>query len=158
MQTGGSLKLIDLNDLRECDAAYLAGLIDADGTVTLTRKHLGATRHAAVTISNTNRKLLEFVAETVGAGKITSKRAVRKSHSSSFVFSIYNRQALDLLRAIHPYLHTYKARRAELILSDYLQLTPRSGKYGKESKLARRNFEKAVLGIKPNGVGRHSES
>jgi hypothetical protein len=124
-----------MNVLGECDAAYIAGLIDADGTVTLTRKHLGETHHAAVTISNTDRKLLEFEAETVGAGKITSKRAVRKSHNSSFVFSIYNRQALDLLRATHPYLRTYKARRAEMILSDYVALTPRNGKYSEESKL-----------------------
>jgi len=140
-----------VNDLSPCDAAYLAGLLDADGTVTLTRKHLNENRHPAVSISNTDRNLLNFVAETVGAGKLTSKRTVRKEHSPSFVFTIYNRQALRLLEQVHPFLRTYKAKRADLILRDYLALTPRNGKYSDKMRVARRKFEVQVLGIKPRG-------
>ena len=138
-----------MNAINVCDAAYLAGLIDADGTVTLTRKHRYENRHAAVSISNTDKNLLKFVAGTIGAGEITGKRIVRSNHCLSFVFSIYNRQALLLLECVYPFLHTYKARRAEIMLRDYLALTPRNGKYTDEMRLARRAFEDEVLAIKP---------
>ena len=61
-------------DLSQVDAAYIAGLIDGEGTVTLTRKHRHENRQLAVTISNTELRLLNFVLGTVGAGKITRKR------------------------------------------------------------------------------------
>jgi hypothetical protein len=45
---------------------------------------------------------------------------------------VYNRQALALLQQTLPYLKSYKHKRAELILKDYLRLTPRNGKYTTE--------------------------
>lgn len=138
-----------MNRLTPVEAAYLAGLIDADGTVTLTRKHRYENRHAAVSISNTDKNFLKFVAGTIGPGKIAGKRIVRSNRCPSFVFSIYNRQALLLLEWVYPFLHTYKARRAEIMLRDYLALTPRNGKYTDEMRLARRAFEDEVLAIKP---------
>ena len=86
-----------MNDLSECDAAYLAGLVDADGTVTVTRKHRNENRHPALSISNTDIDLLKFVSEKVGAGKITSKRVVHQNHTPSFAYVVYNRQALNLM-------------------------------------------------------------
>ena len=131
------------------DAAYIAGLIDGEGTITLTRKHRNENRQLAVTISNTEKDLLEFVYQTVGAGRITRKRTSQIHHTPSFTYAIYNRQALCLLEQIYPYLKTYKLRRAALILHDYLELTPRNGKYTEQQKLARAQFEAAVLVIKP---------
>ncbi len=45
------------NSLKVAEAAYIAGLIDGDGTVTLTRKHRNENRQLAVTISNTDKKI-----------------------------------------------------------------------------------------------------
>ena len=139
-----------MNTLSPCCAAYIAGLVDADGTITLTRKHINENRHPVVSISNTDRCLLEYVNKNVGAGKITAKRTTSKNHRPSFVFAIYNRQAIDLIRQLQPFLRTYKAARAELILNDCRALTPRNGKYNKEMLLARRCFEERVLAIKPS--------
>ncbi len=86
-----------MNDLSECDAAYLAGLVDADGTITVTRTHSNENRHPALSISNTDIGLLKFVSEKVGAGKITSKRVVNRNHTPSFTYAVYNRQALNLM-------------------------------------------------------------
>ncbi len=86
-----------MNDLSECDATYLAGLVDADGTITVTRKHSNENRHPALSISNTDIGLLKFVSEKVGAGKITSKRVVNRNHTPSFTYVVYNRQALTLM-------------------------------------------------------------
>ena len=139
-----------MNTLTACSAAYIAGLVDADGTITVTRKHVNENRHPALTISNTDRHLLEFVLKTVGAGKITTKRTIAENHTPSFAFAIYNRQALALIHQLRPFLRPYKAKRSDLILHDYLKLTPRNGKYNDASLRARKAFEERVLAIKPS--------
>ena len=130
------------------EAAYIAGIIDGEGTITLTRKHRNEFRQLAVTISNTEKYLLEYILRVIGAGKITTKKTVKSHHKPSFTYAIYNRQALILLNQIHPYLKTYKARRSELILKDYVALTPRNGKYTNEQQMARKQFEDRILEIK----------
>ncbi len=138
---------MEVNDLTAPDAAYIAGLIDGEGTITLTRKHRHENRQLAVTISNTDKQLLDFVLSTIGAGKITRKRTTRANHTPSFTYALYNRQALTLLEQIHRYLRTYKAERAALILRDYLALTPRNGKYSTQQQDERTRFENSVLAI-----------
>jgi hypothetical protein len=135
--------------LRPTDAAYIAGLIDGEGTVTLGRKHRNENRQLAVTISNTERQLLDYVLSIVCAGKITTKRTAQDHHTTSYTYAVYNRQALSLLEQIHPYLRTYKYDRSTLILRDYLAVTPRNGKYSVDLRRRRAAFENAVLSIKP---------
>lgn len=38
-------------------AAYIAGLIDGEGTLTLSRRHRNENRHLVVSVSNTDRPL-----------------------------------------------------------------------------------------------------
>jgi translation elongation factor EF-1alpha len=135
--------------LSSINAAYIAGLIDGEGTVTLTRKHRNENRQLAITISNTDKVLLEFVRSAIRAGKITSKRISQSHHTPSFTYAIYNRQALSLLEQVHPYLRTYKKERASVILQNYTKLTPRNGKYTNRQSQDRKDFENAVLQIKP---------
>jgi len=56
------------------EAAYIAGLIDGEGTVTLTRAHRNENRRLVVCISNNEIAILRFVKSVTGVGKITSKR------------------------------------------------------------------------------------
>jgi len=139
---------MDVKSLSLTDAAYIAGLIDGEGTITLTRKHRNENRQLAVTISNTERDLLEYVYQSIGVGKITRKRTAKNHHTPSFTYAIYNRQTLNLLEQVCAYLRTYKRERADLILRDYLMLTPRNGKYTDQQKAARACLESAVLAIK----------
>ena len=113
-------------------------------------KHRNENRQLAVTISNTERPLLAFVLETVGTGKITGKRTTSSKHTPSHTYAIYNRQALNLLEQIAVYLRTYKAARADLILRDYVTLTPRNGRYPETLLDGRKHFENALLNIKPS--------
>lgn len=140
--------------LSSTDAAYIAGLIDGEGTVTLTRKHRNENRQLCVSISSTERPMLEFVKHSMGVGKITNKRTSKPIHSPSYTYAVYNRQALDLLRDALPWLKSYKRDRAELILQDYIRLTPRNGKYTRELQNHRQNFVQQVLMIKANTTGR----
>ena len=83
--------------LSNTDAAYLAGLIDGEGTITLIRKHKNENRQLAVSISNTELKILEYAKNKIGSGKITRKRVSSIKHTPSYTYAIYNRQALTLL-------------------------------------------------------------
>lgn len=134
------------------DAAYIAGLIDGEGTITLQRKHRNENRRLAITIASTERQMLEFVLEVSGVGTITSKKTYQPHHAKSFTYAVYSRQALSLLKQIQIYLLSYKKKRGELILKEYLQLTPRNGKYSASLKAQRTEFEEKFLGIKPHQI------
>lgn len=136
--------------LSERDAGYFAGLIDGEGTVTLTRKHSTQNRQLAITVSSTERPILEFLLDASGVGKITSKRTYRAHHRTSYTYAVHNRQALALLEQIQPLLRSYKAVRGRLILENYLRLTPRNGKYSAELARQRARFIEAVMSIKPD--------
>lgn len=134
--------------MSQTDTAYIAGLVDGEGTVTLSRRHRSENRHVVISISNTDRPLLEYVLNSVGAGKITNKRTSQSHHTPSYTYTISNRQALAFLNQIFPYLKTYKAKRSDIILRDYIRLTPRNGRYTPAIKQARDEFEHKVMNIK----------
>lgn len=133
--------------LSAADSAYIAGIVDGEGTITLTTMHAGENRRLVVSVSSTERCLLEFLHDAAGAGIITSKRTYHDAHAPSYAFRVTNRQALDLLRYIAPYLRSYKRRRALLALRDYADLTPRNGRYSQATRLARSRFEKGFMAI-----------
>jgi LAGLIDADG-like domain len=138
-----------VNRLDPPTAAYLAGLVDGEGTVTLTRLHRKENRRLVVCIANNDLSLLRYVRDAVRAGKITGKRSYSKSHSPSFNYQITSRQALELLRQIAVFMKTYKTGRAQLALENYLKLTPRNGRYSAETRTARREFENNLLALRP---------
>ena len=136
--------------LNSNDAAYIAGLIDGEGTVTLTRKHKNENRQLCISISSTEIDLLDFLLTATGVGKITNKQASKSHHAHSYTYAVYNRQALALLEQTLPFLKSYKRDRAALILEDYLTVTPRNGKYTAEILARKKEFEQSVLAIKAN--------
>lgn len=135
--------------LSQAEAAYLAGIVDGEGTITLAHIHKGANRQLSVSITNTERQLLDWVKHVIGAGRITKKRAYNARHRPSYTYAIANTQALELLRQIAPYLQTHKRLRAELVLERYKALTPRNGRYSPELLAERERFVQAVLAITP---------
>ena len=82
-----------VNRLTTTDAAYIAGLVDGEGTITLTSQHRGENRRLVLSISNTERPLLEFVRRVAGAGRITTKRTYSDKHTPSFAYQITSQQA-----------------------------------------------------------------
>lgn len=147
MRDVGSYRIVNVLDAP--DAAYIAGLVDGEGTVTLSRLHRNENRRLVVCISNNDLALLGYVRSTIGAGRITSKRVYSTRHAPSFNYQINNRQALDVLRQIVMYLKSYKMARARLALRDYLRLTPRNGRYTPGLAAERQRFETDLLAIHP---------
>lgn len=126
-------------------AAYIAGLIDGEGTITLSRRHANKNRQLVISIANTERGLLEFVATATGVGKITRKRTVSVKHTPSFAYSVSNRQGLDLLHQLVKHLRSYKKARAQFAIQHYISHTVRNGKYTRELREQRDRFEAAFL-------------
>jgi len=132
-------------------AAYIAGLVDGEGTIAMSRRHANERRHVVVSIANTELPLLRFVLKQLRTGKITRKRAVSLKHTPSYCYSVSNRQALDLLEQIVLYLRSYKLSRAQLVLKHYRSLTPRNGKYTPEIAKLRDAFERRFHATKAHG-------
>jgi len=137
--------------LNAIEAAYIAGLIDGEGTITLSRRNRNKKRGLVVSISNTEKDILNYVQDTVGAGKITNKRTTSSNHTPSYAFNIANRQALGLLRYIAPFLQSHKAKRASLVLQDYVRLTPRNGRYTHDQIQEREDFARKFFSIRSTG-------
>ena len=135
--------------LSELEKGYLAGIVDGEGTVTLSIKQKGGTRHLAVTVSGTELALIKYISKIIGAGRISNKKVYKDNHTPSYAYSIHSRQALDLLRQITPYLKTYKSKRAKLALKDYIKVTPRNGRYSPEMERKKEIFVKKFFSIKP---------
>jgi len=130
-------------------AGYVAGLIDGEGTVTLSRVHRDENRRLVVSISNNDLEMLGYVRQLVGAGRITSKRKAKPHHAASYTYQISSRQALRLLEQTAHLLRSYKAARAALVLAEYVRLTPRNGKYSGDLRARRADFEARFLAIRP---------
>jgi len=133
--------------LSRVDAAYLAGLIDGEGTIALSRRHAHENRQLVVTISSTERVLVDWALQTTRAGKITRKKPAASHHAPGLTYVIGNRQALSLLEQVTPFLRSYKVHRARLVLDYYLKVTPRNGKYNLKIREARQEFERRFATI-----------
>lgn len=138
--------------LSPCAAAYVAGIIDGEGNITLTRTHRGENRWPVVSIGSTERPLLSYVLKVVGAGRITIKMRTREHHSPSFVYVLSSRKAIALLSQVSPFLRTYKSGRARLLVEEYLQVTPRNGRYTAAQLDRRAAFEIRFFAMQTRGA------
>jgi len=143
----------EVKPLQNTEAAYIAGLIDGEGTVTLSKRHRNENRQLVISISNNEKAILEYILLVAGVGILTKKRTYAAHHSINFTYKVSNRQAYCLLQQILPYLKSHKKDRALLVLDKYLKLTPRNGKYTTRMKLERANFITEFFRISPSGEG-----
>lgn len=146
------MSLTCINRLSQCDAAYLAGIIDGEGTITLTRTHRGESRRPVLSVSSTEYALLQYVQSAIGAGRISGKVRSRPHHSPSFAYVITGRQALTVLSQVAHFLRTYKLERARLLLDEYIAVTPRNGRYTPEQRARRADFERRFFSISVRAV------
>lgn len=82
---------------------------------------------------------LKLILETIGSGKITSKKNYNEEkHKDSYTYTIIYDDAIKLLQDIEPYLIIYKKKaRAQHIISKYKMVTLRNGKYNESQKLTK---------------------
>lgn len=135
--------------LKDTDIAYLAGIIDGEGTITLTRMHSNENRKPVITIASTDLELLVYLKDLVG-GVISNKKNYKPNkHKSSYTLSIKKKETVFyLLSSILPYLKIpTKLKRAEFIVNNYNNVTPRNGKYTIEDLIKKKEFEEGFFRI-----------
>lgn len=122
--------------------AYTAGLVDGEGTVTLTRKYgRSPYRIPTVSITSTSRELLDFLIEEYG-GLICNISKSKQHHKRCWIWAVRCDRALEMLDRILPYMKERdKIARAQFLLEHYKSVTPRNGKYTEEQRTAKLNFE-----------------
>ncbi|MBY0097026.1 LAGLIDADG family homing endonuclease [Mesobacillus maritimus] len=129
--------------MKDWEAAYIAGIIDGEGTITLTRIHRNEHRRPCITIASTDKELLFYV-QTLTGGIIADKRNYKPNiHKNSFTLNIKKKQSvLMVLESISTYLRVdKKKKRALWILNDYERVTLRNGKYTQEQLKKKIEFE-----------------
>jgi intein-encoded DNA endonuclease-like protein len=132
----------------ECwESAYIAGIIDGEGSISLTRMHPNEHRRPCITIASTDRELLIYL-QTLTGGTINNKKnydPVR--HKDSYTLNIKKKEdVLSILKQISPYLRVEKKRnRAQWILMNYEKVTPRNGKYNPQLLKQKIAFEDAFF-------------
>ena len=113
--------------LEEVEKAYLAGIVDGEGTVTLSRHNKNETPAPSVSVANNNLDMLKWIKSKVG-GVIISKKKSKPHHNNSYAWSICQNRAIEFLGEIKQYL-IIKKPQADLIIQKYKSVTHRAGKY-----------------------------
>jgi len=129
--------------LKATEAAYLAGIIDGEGTITLTKLHSNENRRPIISIASTDIELLEYI-KSITSGSINKKRNYSPSkHKNSYTFIIKRKGVvLSTLMEIIPYLRVpSKIKRAKFIIENYEKVTIRNGRYNESTLVLKQDFE-----------------
>lgn len=121
---------------------YIAGLLDGEGTITLSRIHSANTfRTPVVSCSSTTIEFLELLKSYYG-GNISKQKVYQSHHKQSWSWKARYHAAIkvcDDMKILM--LDPSKIYRAKLISEQYPLVTNRNGKYSEEQRLAKHSFE-----------------
>lgn len=93
--------------MTEVDRAYIAGLFDGEGSVSFVfKKAKNGKRYGKLyaRISNTDRKVLEWIKETLGFGFIVSTKMPKPNCKPCYDFVVAYEKARKFLAIVQPYL------------------------------------------------------
>lgn len=132
--------------MTEQEKGYLAAIIDGEGTITLTKDK--EFRYPVIQVTSTTYEIVDYLKQTFG-GVISTKRETRNANwKQAYNWKIERRKAINLLTEVAELMHEPKKRaRANLILKDYIRLTPRNGKYTEEMRQLKLKFEEEFFTI-----------
>jgi hypothetical protein len=135
--------------MKEWEASYIAGIIDGEGSITLTRLHKNEHRRPCITIASTDIELLTYIQSLTGGGISRKKNYQPDRHKDSYTLNVKKKQSvLRTLYYVCPYLRVNKKRnRALWILENYERVTPRNGKYNPELLSNKLLFEEQFFRI-----------
>jgi hypothetical protein len=132
------------------EKAYIAGIIDGEGSIMLLSFHNNQLPSPCVSISSSTLELLEWIKSKVKGGTIKEKKNYNvNKHKFSFTYTLRYNSAIELFKEIEPYLVIKsKKERASLILKEYKKLTPRNGRYTEEMLNQKQLFYEAFMKLK----------
>lgn len=135
--------------MTDVEKAYIAGIIDGEGSIMLIKLHSNEFPSPCISIASTTLELLTYIKSVIGKGSIIKKKNYNTtSHKDSYSFSLKRNNSINLLEEIYTYLIIEsKRKRAKLILKNYKALTPRNGRYSSELLITKENFYNEFINI-----------
>ncbi len=129
------------------EKSYIAGIIDGEGSIMLTRFHKNQSYAPCISIASTSYELLTWLLNKIGSGVIKAKKNYQPDkHQDSYTYTLKYNAAISLLQVIHPYLVIQsKKMRAMMIIEEYKHITPRNGKYSPELLQLKQDFYKRFM-------------
>ncbi|WP_409272151.1 LAGLIDADG family homing endonuclease [Neobacillus sp. SCS-31] len=133
--------------MEEWEASYLAGIIDGEGSITLTRMHQKEFRRPCISIASTDIELLDYIKSITGGSIINKKNYKPGKHKNSYCLNINKKnEVFSALHQIAQYLRVERKRhRCNWILLHYNNITPRNGKYDQQMLERKMEFEKSFF-------------
>lgn len=110
-----------LKPLSDVQAAYLAGIIDGEGCITITKQsnakagRLGYCYRPVVHVANTHSGVLVLLQKQTGLGRARKFDDARPNRKERWQWMIWSQQAAQIIRRVLPYL-IIKRRQAETFL------------------------------------------
>ena len=105
----------------DTDLAYIAGMLDGEGYIGINKKVMTSRKSprydTKVCITNTHKRALDWIQSKLGAGVIyeTKQKNNPLAKNRCFVWSCSNKEAIRVLKLLHPYLHIKKLKAETLI-------------------------------------------
>jgi hypothetical protein len=99
--------------LKSDDAAYIAGFIDGDGSLSFKLAH--GMLHPIIQVTNRCKEALEFIAEKTGVGFLHILKQSKKVHARRWLWSIGGDSVSRLMLQLHPYFRL-RTKQAGLLL------------------------------------------
>jgi hypothetical protein len=106
------------------EAAYLAGLLDGEGHISVNRTRTGPSAKACkrgyayrsqIMLTMTDEKLVRWVHALTGLGTVAALRQTNSRHRPAWRWTVWSREASTVARAILPYLRLKKPQAEALI-------------------------------------------
>jgi hypothetical protein len=107
------LKIRGITQELQLSEQYLAGIIDGEGTISISKKE--GKLYAYIRVYNNSRPLLERLQKRFGGGSITESREATEKHAASFTLEWSHDKAIEIGRLVLPFL-ILKKPQAETIL------------------------------------------
>lgn len=117
--------------------AYVAGIVDGEGTITIERMthprfSAGFALHPILTISNTDKKLIEFCKKALNLLHAITRHIKGPRRKVSWRIDVTKKETvLEKLLALRPYLIT-KSKQADLVMEYCLRRLHTQRKYDAE--------------------------
>lgn len=134
--------------MTDLEKGYAAGIIDGEGTITLTREHsTDKFRAPAVEVTSTTYAMLQKMKDLFGGSISTITKQV-EHHKQAYKQNLKYNKVIDMLNEISEYLlEPSKKARADLILNKYKEVTPQNGRYSEEKLKQKMQFEEDFFNL-----------
>lgn len=100
--------------MTEIDLAYLAGIIDGEGCISIVKYPWGHF-NCRISVVNTDVRLMVWLQESWGGG-LSTPRQVKPHWKPTMMWILSGEKAVDLIKELQPYL-MLKKEQAEVFLS-----------------------------------------